>query len=122
MKNYNYLAVFGLCLVLAQGSDVSAMPTALRSNWQQYWEKHGDGPLVGKLAEGFNIVEPADQELLYAAVDQNSILLLKFEENPSVWAKRYSSKVLRTAQDIAEITRNGRAYETLGRMLRSKYK
>ena len=122
MKNYNYLVLIGLCLVLAQGSDVSAMPTRVRFDWQEYRKKNGDVLLVEKFAQGFNIAERAHKKLLHAAINPNSELIFGFESDPGSGGRWYPSNVLRAAKDIAEITQgeDSRAYGILERMLSYK--
>lgn len=122
MKKYNYLTLLGFCLLLAQSGDISALTMSTRSHWDKYWKKNGAGPLVVRFSKDWQITDPADTELLYAATEQNSTLLLKFKEEPRFWAKRYPSNVLRAAKDVAEITQgeNSRGYRTLERMLSYK--
>ncbi len=122
MKNYTYLVSIGLCLLLAQSSGISALNVRVRSHWENYWRKNGDGSLIEKMSEGWQATEPAYKELLYEAAEPNSILISKFNKNRRDWAERYPSNVLRAAKDIAEITQgeNSQAYRVFESMLSYK--
>ncbi len=122
MKKYNYLILFGFCLLLVQSGDISALTKSAHSHWDKYWKKNGDGPLVVRFSEDWQATDPAHKELLYAATELNSRWLPKFKEEPRYWAKRYPSNVLRAAKDIAEITQgtNSPIYIILERMLSYK--
>lgn len=110
MKNYNYLGLLGLCLLLAQSGNLSAGSGT-----------RGDR-LINDAIRGWRIFDGGHQTLLYQAAVPGSFMILSYESDPRRYSSEYPSKVLRAAKKIAQEIQgeDSRVYRTLERMLSYK--
>lgn len=116
-KNNSYLSLLGLLLLLLQGSSTSA-----GSRRQSIWRKSDPIQVVDAAAVKWQINDDVHKDLLFAATQKNSDMILSFESNPQLWARPYPSQVIRAAKDVALQVQGekSKVYQVLQRMLSYK--
>lgn len=115
MKNYSYLTILLLMVLLAHSGALSA-----GSYRKSTWSNSKPTEMVAAVAAQFRIYDPVHKDLLFAATQKDSDMILSFERNPHLWGNPYPSHVLRAAQDLALKTGNMRVHHVLERMLSYK--
>ena len=114
MKNYNYVALLVLCLLLVQSSGISAGGSNRYSNWGAT----SSNQMVKAIMADWKI-DPMYADFLRSAAEPNARLIMKYRSdsfNP------YPSNVLRAAKDIAKRTQGetSNVYLVLESMLSHK--
>ncbi len=114
MKKYNYLALLGLGLLLAQSGSISAGGPNRHSNWRSTSPEE----MIQAIVREFRI-DSVYNDFLRSAAEPNARLIMNYRSNSS---NPYPSNVLRAAKDIARQTQGegSNVYKVLESMLSYK--